>query len=489
MKEIGLVLGIASVIGLFAVPAGAAYHHMGEADSVAVLEVYPELEGTKLDSCAMCHTGGAYEKKPGVWVDLGSCQWCHHSYGCDGSGDIAQTLNPYGMDYLENGRDASTLSAIEGLDSDGDGFTSREEIDALRFAGDADDDPGKVPAPCRVYSLEELEAMEGHRQILLMNTRKSGDFYAEYSGVAMEDLLEDAGTLASATGIVVFAPDGWSQYHPLEGDPDPLLYPVRGVYPEAVFHYEEEADAALNPGFGWCTYPPGILDRLACLPPEAPIPVAGGLRMLLAYARDGGPLAPGELTPDNKLDGEGPFRVVPPQKIPGPPDQGSTSDIQDVVWPFDPEADHNAGYSTRTVNAVRVDPLPPGATDIDILEAGWSFVDQKKVLVYGALDALPTVRDKLAAMTEAVWGASGCAFQRRVFQWTTLRKVLAARWLAARGKRRAALHRLEKGLLPWIDGCAETGAPDGNDWVVDPDVRQALYWAANECRVLLGIGD
>ncbi len=33
----------------------------------------------------------------------------------------------------------------------------------------------------------------------------------------------------------------------------------------------------------------------------------------------------GALTSDNQLDGEGPFRVMPPQKNPGPPGQKSTA--------------------------------------------------------------------------------------------------------------------------------------------------------------------
>jgi hypothetical protein len=31
---------------------------MGDTDSDRVLDLYPELAGTKLDSCALCHTGG-----------------------------------------------------------------------------------------------------------------------------------------------------------------------------------------------------------------------------------------------------------------------------------------------------------------------------------------------------------------------------------------------------------------------------------------------
>ena len=43
--------------------------------------------------------------------------------------------------------------------------------------------------------------------------------------------------------------------------------------------------------------------------------------MILAISRENGPMDPGILNDQNKLDGEGPFRVVPPQKVPSPPDQ------------------------------------------------------------------------------------------------------------------------------------------------------------------------
>jgi len=45
--------------------------------------------------------------------------------------------------------------------------------------------------------------------------------------------------------------------------------------------------------------------------------------MILSIKRGGDYLQPGVLTNDNKLDGQGPFRIVPPRKIPGPPDQSS----------------------------------------------------------------------------------------------------------------------------------------------------------------------
>ena len=357
----------------------SAYHHEDEMDSDRFLAAYPEKTGTKLDHCALCHSGGQYINSKGAEVSLGSCQWCHYSYGYDGSGNIAYTLNLYGKDYYFNGRDTAAFENIKNFDSDGDGFSNDQEIQADRFPGNANDDPTQKTAPFRIYTKAELEAMPQHTQFMLMNTSRSGDSYAEYTGVPMEYLLEDAGILDSATGILVYAPDGWSNYHPLEDDPDPELYHVNGVYPEALFYYDSVSDTANG---GWCDYTaPSCAGRNN----NDPIFVSEGLKMILAIQREGQYMDSGELNEENKLDGEGPYRVVPPQKVPGPPDQSSKDSNPALIWPYNYDWDHNAGAASRTVTIIKVMPLPPGTTDIDVLEAGWDFVDEEKIIIYGAI--------------------------------------------------------------------------------------------------------
>ena len=70
-----------------------------------------DTNGTRLDNCTVCH------------------------------GESIESLNPYGMDYQENDAD---LMAVEPLDSDEDGFSNQEEIDALTFPGDQEDTPEGV---------------------------------------------------------------------------------------------------------------------------------------------------------------------------------------------------------------------------------------------------------------------------------------------------------------------------------------------------------
>lgn len=361
-----------------------AYHHMDEQDAPKFQQAYPDLIGTKLDDCTLCHSGGQYEKKPGKWATEGSCQWCHRTYGYDGSGDIEETLNPFGRDYRDAGRSVAAFAAIEGLDSDNDTYSNLEEIEAIRFPGSSDDDPSKIPAPRIVYTLEELEDMTGHSQFMLMNTSRGGsdgyDFYTTYEGVALETLIETAGMRTGSESITVFCPDGWSQTFDMEPGGD--NYWVSGEYPQATYYYDEEA--AKENG-GWVNY-----DSPDCQGRENGqiITNPDGLKCMLAWKRDGAYLETGYLDEENKLGGEGPFRVVPPQKTPGPPDQVSTSEDQNVVWPYDEdedETDHNAGNSPRTSTAIRVEPLPEGTTDVSWNDGAWTYVDESQFVVYGDL--------------------------------------------------------------------------------------------------------
>lgn len=61
-----------------------------------------------------------------------SCQVCHLS--ASGGGD----LNSFGSDFSENDND---IEAINELDSDGDGYTNEEELNAGTFPGDPDSKP------------------------------------------------------------------------------------------------------------------------------------------------------------------------------------------------------------------------------------------------------------------------------------------------------------------------------------------------------------
>jgi hypothetical protein len=255
--------------------------------------------------------------------------------------------------------------------------------------------------------------MPQHTQFMLMNTTKSGDYYATYSGVVMQDLLNKAGITANATKITVYAADGFSQGHPLEdssSNTGSSYAPfVNGTYPSAAFYYDTTADKTVSASSGWCDYSsPGTTGRKN----GDPIINTDGLKYILALQADGKDLVPGVLDSTNKLKSgtEGPFRTITPQKVLGPPDQASTATNQNVVWPYNANADHNAGFASKSATIIKVEPLPAGTTDINVLESGWNYIDQGKIVIYGAL-AGPTIISPAGGQTNVaprgltlVWG-------------------------------------------------------------------------------------
>lgn len=187
-----------------------------------------------------------------------------------------------------------------------------------------------------------------------------------------------------------------------------------------------------------------------------------------------------------KLDGEGPFRVVPPQKVPGPPDQSSNYEgNDDIIWPFDASADHNAGYATRSATMIRVDPLPDGTTDIDTLEAGWNYVDEGKIVVYGAVDPLPNIPEKLDTLRVLLKAEDDASFKHRIFKQIIIFKLRIIEWMIHKGAYDAALSSIERGLPAKTDGCINNDAPDRNDWITDCELQAKTYWAIHEMNVLL----
>jgi hypothetical protein len=480
-----------TAIGLLLVFVGisvayAAYSHQNETDSANFLAVYPGAKGTKLDSCTTCHRSGSYTQN-GKTTTLGSCQYCHAITNYDPKAlNFQDTLNPYGMDYLKYGRSEAAIKAIAGLDSDADHYSNAVEIAALRYPGDPNDDPTKVFAPSKVYSLKQIEAMPQHAQFLLLNASKSTDTYAQYSGPTMEHLLKPL-VLPSATQVTVVSPDGFSQTHPFANDHTLNVYYVNGTYPAATYFYDAQADVNLN-STGWCDYSsPFAKGRTNGDAIDNP----GGLRMILATKRDGAYLAPGILNISNKLDGEGPYRLVPPQTVVGPPDQRSTatssSDPNKWIWPYQSNGDHNAGFSTRSTTMLRVEPLPPGTTDINLLEAGWNYIDSGNIVVYGAINPLENIKEDLATLLSDVKALPRTSFRKPLEKPFLEAAIAGAKLLVHFGDYRWAYEELNRGVMAKMDGCVNSPQPDANDWLKDCPTQIKLYSAVNEIMVYLKI--
>jgi hypothetical protein len=374
-KMLGVFISTLVLAGFLATLGLAAYSaHQNDTDVNNFLAVYPAAKSTKLDDCALCHKSGKIGSKT-----YGSCDYCHQIYRTqEPHGNILDTLNSFGLAYNNAGRNQSALKSIEGLDSDGDKFINIEEIKALTFPGDAKDYPGLVPAPAVGMNLERILKQPGYSEFLLLNASNSRDFYARYTGVKIKDLLKHAGIRKEATQITVFSPDGFSQVFPIDvpdpqTDPAKIQYDVMGPYPNGTFYG----------GLDFVDYGiiPGCFENGDRIPDK--------LYMLLAYLRDGDPLTPGKINPTTlKLDGEGPYRLIPPQKIAGSPDRSCKDAPIGDGWDCNAQKEHNAGFSARTVTAIRVDPLPAGTTDFNWYEGGWNLADRAKLVVYGAIDPL-----------------------------------------------------------------------------------------------------
>ncbi len=181
--------------------------HENDVDINNLCKVYPEIIGTRLDDCHTCHGGGEIEGEP---VN-NACDYCHQLMLHQTGHTYRETLNPFGSDYMDAGRDIAAVNAIKETDSDGDGHSNDEEIQDLRYPGNPNSMPGQPLAPMRLVSLTELRAMTSHEQFMLANAkRQQFDFYSEYEGVTFSELFGQLGIdLTGAEGITVIAPDGF----------------------------------------------------------------------------------------------------------------------------------------------------------------------------------------------------------------------------------------------------------------------------------------
>jgi hypothetical protein len=112
LGAVAVLSGLLSMAGfaLIVSPATAKPEYMAEFNKKY------GTQGTKLDSCNTCHT----------------------------TTQDADHLNPYGADFRKSNHD---FGAIEGLDSDGDGFKNIDEIKAGTFPGDPNDNPNTKAKP------------------------------------------------------------------------------------------------------------------------------------------------------------------------------------------------------------------------------------------------------------------------------------------------------------------------------------------------------
>lgn len=104
-----ILTALAAAIPSTADYAGAATEYLDQFHTA-----YPDAVGSRIDNCSLCHTASSYER------------------------------NLYGTAWQTAGR---SFTAINGADSDSDGFTNLAEITALTYPGNDADYPAPPPSP------------------------------------------------------------------------------------------------------------------------------------------------------------------------------------------------------------------------------------------------------------------------------------------------------------------------------------------------------
>ncbi len=364
-----------------AVPSRAYVGHETDADMRGFIQAHNNAAGTRLDDCQTCHRGGI----PGTDTEreVSPCSYCHlidypiPRYRTGVPATYAETLNPYGLDYRQSGRKFEAFAAIAGRDSDGDGHTNAAEIADLRNPGDPASHPGLPLAPFVTLDWEDITALPKHSQFILMNkTRQFLDQYVTYSGPKLSDVLASAGVdLDGALGITVFAPDGYSIDLGIEDLMNP--YP-RGVFYESPLRIEDSDKALLKEPEA---APRGL---------EEGAEIPGTPWLLLATEREGRPLEMSAYeTGSGQLVGEGPFRLIRPQRDllgdparPGRPDRSVNAESFGDGWDYLDSIDHNAGWSVRGACVIRINPMPSGYEEYD-WKNGWSLIGERTLVIFG----------------------------------------------------------------------------------------------------------
>jgi hypothetical protein len=360
--------------------------HTNDQDANNLVRAYPAIVSTRLDDCQTCHSAGLAGTSTGTGPKAitNACAYCHlkafpdsvkaGGYTTGVPAAYSDTLNPFGKAYLNAGRSIDAFTTIASFDSDMDNYSNSAEIAAGRFPGNASSYPGQPLAPTKVLTYSQVASLSQHSQFLLMNASKQQyDFYATYEGPTVKDLLAAAGvdsTDPNITSVSMFAPDGFKQ--------DFTIAKVNIKYPDGIFRTvpgQPFSNSLLDFVQYPATLPTGLVDGSALT----------GQWLTMAIKRDGGAMATSYYdTTTCRQEGEGPFRVIPPQTTPGRPDRGSglTQANPDDGWNYLSTLDHNAGSSERGVVVIRINPMPSGYEEFDTSN-GWSLISDKKLVIYG----------------------------------------------------------------------------------------------------------
>jgi hypothetical protein len=348
-----------------------------EPDSDLFFKTYPNLIGTRLDGCGVCHIrsiASAPGQPGGNAVSLSYCDTCHAL--TDYGRKPANTLTPYGRDYRDNGRNAAALAAIEKLDSDGDGISNGDELAAMSNPGDPQSVPGLRQAAHVLLSYDEMikRGIAVREHALFVNSAKAreGDGYTDIRGFPLIEVLKAAGLSEEASSVDVISMDGYTATFSIDQ--------LRRAYPQAAPVFGLGKDTLGE--CGWVRYDAKNLRE------GVPLPDA---QILLSFEENGRNYDPAGFDGNGRLTGSGPFRVTAPlMEKPGVPDMSSNMAeecVQKVpeIYRYHREYEKNADYCVKAAVAIRVNPLPPGEIDIDWPQYAKKAIEEKSVVIFGAL--------------------------------------------------------------------------------------------------------
>jgi hypothetical protein len=355
--------------------------HENDRDIGNFIRQFPAAAGTRLDDCQTCHRGGL--KGTDTEREFNPCGYCHlleypnPRYKTGVPQSTKDTLNAFGLAYEKAGRTVAALTKIAKEDADGDGASNAEEIADLRYPGDADSRPGQPLAPVILLSAGELKKLPAFTQFMLMNASKElTDDYVSYTGVRVVDVLTAAGVdLRGAAGITVFAPDGYSVEYTIED--------ITRPFPRGYFYGGPAAFKDAEKAF--VRYPETLPSTV-----QDGREIPGEPWLLLAYEREKALLNPSFYEKGTgRLAGEGPFRLVKPQRDlmgdpakPGRPDRSVKAKNYGDGWDYNSSIDHNAGTCVRGACVIRVNPMPAGLEEYD-WKNGWPLISERKIAVFG----------------------------------------------------------------------------------------------------------
>ncbi len=360
----------------FAVCYAAYVGHEADRDMKIFLATFPQLKNTQLDNCLLCHRDGeiADTQKPGKTKHVNACDYCHTVFMEKGN-SISLTLNNFGRDYLDAGRDAKAFAKIASKDSDGDKISNSKELKSATLPGDEKSKPGLKTAPSVAFTIEKMKKSASVvEQTIFMNSTKSksGDSYSSYRGVRLIDLLKAAGMAPGTKTVEVISADGYEKTFSVEE--------LKKTYKQGPPYFSLDTTALGD--CGWVHYNTAGLTEGKALPDA---------NIILAFEENGAPLSQASLeVQSGKLLGDGPYRLITPQNKIYPPDLPQFADAScpgkvPELHRFHSEYDHNAGNAARSVVAIRINPLPKGTHDIDWAKSGWEAIAHGKIIVYGAL--------------------------------------------------------------------------------------------------------